>query len=471
VGTIAAGVAKGKADGVLISGHDGGTGASPLASIKYAGVPWELGLAETQQTLVMNDLRGRIRVQTDGGLKTGRDVAIAALLGADEFGFSTAPLVAMGCILMRVCHLNTCPVGIATQNPELRKRFAGQPEHVVQYLFFVAEELREILAKLGFRKVEDLVGRTDLLDWDRATTHWKAKSLDFSQLLYRPDLPHAIRHCEPQQHGLDQVLDVKLLEMARPALDTREKVELHLPIRNTDRTVGTILGSEVSIEHGEEGLPEDTITIHFTGSAGQSFGAFAPRGMTLWVHGDTNDYCGKGLCGAKIVVKVPEGATYDPAQNIITGNVALYGATAGEAYFQGIAGERFAVRNSGAQAVVEGVGDHGCEYMTGGRIVILGGTGRNFGAGMSGGFAYVLDPDGSFPTRVNPERIDLERLTGEDEEILQRMVRRHYEYTRSDRAEEVLRKWNSFAPKFVKVFPKDLKLALDARLNARTGDG
>jgi glutamate synthase domain-containing protein 2/glutamate synthase domain-containing protein 1/glutamate synthase domain-containing protein 3 len=471
VGTIAAGVAKGKADGVLISGHDGGTGASPLASIKYAGVPWEIGLAETQQTLVLNDLRGRIRVQTDGGLKTGRDVAIAALLGADEFGFSTAPLVALGCILMRVCHLNTCPVGIATQNPELRKRFAGQPDHVVQYLFFVAEEVREIMAKLGFRRLDDMIGRSDLLDWDRATSHWKAKGLDFTQLLHRPDVPHAIRHCEAQQHGLDQVLDMKLLEMARPTLDGGERVELHLPIRNTDRTVGTILGSELSRKHGEAGLPEDSITIHFTGSAGQSFGAFVPRGMTLWVHGDTNDYCGKGLSGGKIVVRVPDGAGYDPAQNIITGNVVLYGATSGEAYFQGVAGERFCVRNSGAQAVVEGVGDHGCEYMTGGRVVILGPTGRNFGAGMSGGFAYVLDLDGSFPNRVNAERIDLERLTAEDEEILQRMVRRHYEYTRSERAEEVLRKWNSFAPKFVKVFPKDLKLALEARLTARTGDG
>ncbi len=439
VGTIAAGVAMGKADGVLISGHVGGTGASPLASIKHAGLPWEIGLAETQQTLVLNDLRGRIRVQTDGGLKTGRDVAIAALLGADEFGFSTAPLVALGCILMRVCHLNTCPVGIATQNPELRKRFAGQPEHVVQYLFFIAEEVREIMAKLGFRQLDDMIGRTDLLDWDRANRHWKAKGLDFSELLFRPDVPFAIRHREAQQHGLDQVLDVKLLEMARPALERGEKVELHLPIRNTDRTVGTILGSELSRKLGEAGLPEDSITIHFTGSAGQSFGAFVPRGMTLWVHGDTNDSCGKGLSGGKIVVKVPEGATYDPAQNIITGNVVLYGATAGEAYFQGVAGERFCVRNSGAQAVVEGVGDHGCEYMTGGRVVILGPTGRNFGAGMSGGFAYVLDLDGSFASRVNAERIDLERLTAEDEEILQRMVRRHYEYTRSERAEEVLR--------------------------------
>jgi glutamate synthase (ferredoxin) len=471
VGTIAAGVAKGKADGVLISGHDGGTGASPLASIKYAGVPWELGLAETQQTLVLNDLRGRIRVQTDGGLKTGRDVAIAALLGADEFGFSTAPLVAMGCILMRVCHLNTCPVGIATQNTELRKRFAGQPEHVVQYLFFVAEEVRELMAKLGYRKLDDMIGHVERLDWDRATKHWKARGLDFSQLLFKPDVDHAIHHCEAQDQGLDKVLDVQLLELAKPALSDGEKVELHLPIRNTDRTVGTILGSELSRLHGEAGLPEDSITIRFTGSAGQSFGAFVPRGMTLWVYGETNDYCGKGLSGGKLVVRVPEGASFDPAENIITGNVALYGATAGEAYFQGIAGERFGVRNSGASAVVEGVGDHGCEYMTGGRIVVLGPTGRNFAAGMSGGFAYVLDPDGSFPSRVNPERVDLERLSSEDEEILQRLVRRHYEYTRSARADDVLRKWNSYAPKFVKVFPKDLKLALEARINAGTGNG
>jgi glutamate synthase (NADPH/NADH) large chain len=471
VGTIAAGVAKGKADGVLISGHDGGTGASPLASIKYAGLPWEIGLAETQQTLVLNDLRGRIRVQTDGGLKTGRDVAIAALLGADEFGFSTAPLVAMGCILMRVCHLNTCPVGIATQNAELRKRFAGQPEHVVRYLFFVAEELREIMARLGYRRVDDMVGHVERLDWDRATQHWKARGLDFSELLHKPDVPFAIRHCEPQSHALDQVLDMKLLEMARPALESGDRVELHLPIHNTDRTVGTILGSELSQKYGATGLPDDTVTIHFTGSAGQSFGAFVPRGMTLWVHGDTNDYCGKGLSGGRIVVRAPDGATFDPAQNIITGNVVLYGATAGEAYFHGVAGERFCVRNSGANAVAEGIGDHGCEYMTGGHVVVLGPTGRNFGAGMSGGFAYVLDLDGGFPSRVNPERVDLETLTDDDEEVLQRLVRRHYEYTRSERAEEVLRKWNSFAPRFVKVFPKDLKLALEARISTRTGDG
>jgi glutamate synthase domain-containing protein 2/glutamate synthase domain-containing protein 1/formylmethanofuran dehydrogenase subunit C len=471
VGTIAAGVAKGKADGVLISGHDGGTGASPLASIKHAGLPWEIGLAETQQTLVLNDLRGRIRVQTDGGLKTGRDVAIAALLGADEFGFSTAPLVAMGCILMRVCHLNTCPVGIATQNPVLRQRFAGQPEHVVQYLFFVAEDLREIMAKLGFRTVAEMIGRADRLSVDGAVRHWKAKGLDFSELLHRPDVPFAIRNSESQDHRLEQVLDMRLLELARPALERGEAVELHLPIHNTDRTVGTILGSEVSRKYGAEGLPDETITLHFTGSAGQSFGAFVPRGMSLWVHGDTNDYCGKGLSGGRIVVRVPEGATFDPAENIITGNVVLYGATSGEAYFQGLAGERFCVRNSGAHAVVEGVGDHGCEYMTGGRVVVLGATGRNFAAGMSGGFAYVLDLDGSFPGRVNAERVDLDPLTAEDEEIIQRMVRRHFEYTRSERADDVLRKWNSYAPKFVKVFPRDLKLALEARIRARTGDG
>jgi glutamate synthase (NADPH/NADH) large chain len=471
VGTIAAGVAKGKADGVLISGHDGGTGASPLASIKYAGLPWEIGLAETQQTLVLNDLRGRIRVQTDGGLKTGRDVTIAALLGADEFGFSTAPLVALGCILMRVCHLNTCPVGIATQNPVLRERFAGLPEHVVQYFFFVAEEVRENMSRLGFRTVDEMIGRVERLGVDGAVRHWKARGLDFAELLHKPDVPFAIRHCERQDHGLDRALDVRLLELAAPALERGEKVEIALPIRNTDRTVGTILGSELSRRHGSDGLPDETIVMRFQGSAGQSLGAFLPRGVTIHVEGDTNDYCGKGLSGGRIVVRVPDGAGFDPAENIITGNVVLYGATAGEAYFQGVAGERFCVRNSGADAVVEGVGDHGCEYMTGGRVVVLGRTGRNFAAGMCGGFAYVLDLDGSFPGRVNAERVDLEPLNQEDEAIVQRLVRRHFEYTRSERAEEVLRKWNSYAPKFVRVFPKDLKLALEARLNARTGDG
>jgi len=473
VGTIAAGVSKGKADGVLISGHDGGTGASPQASIKYAGLPWEIGLAETQQTLVLNDLRGRIRVQTDGGLKTGRDVAIAALLGADEFGFSTAPLVAMGCILMRVCHLNTCPVGIATQNPELREKFSGLPEHVVQYFAFVAEETREYMAKLGFRTMDEMIGQMQRLDMNRAVGHWKARGLDFSDILHKPDAPFAIHHCEEQTLGEDlaEVLDMELLERAAPALERGEKVEIELPIRNTDRTVGTILGSEVSLAKGEAGLPDGTIEIRFRGSAGQSFGAFVPRGMTLCVEGDTNDYAGKGLCGGILSVRVPDGSPFDPAENVITGNTVLYGATSGEAYFNGLAGERFCVRNSGANAVVEGVGDHGCEYMTGGNVVVLGPTGRNFGAGMCGGFAFILDEDGSFPSRVNAGRIELRELTTEDEELIQRMVRRHFQYTRSKRADDVLRKWNSYAPKFVKVFPTDLKMALDARLEAHTGDG
>jgi glutamate synthase domain-containing protein 2/glutamate synthase domain-containing protein 1/glutamate synthase domain-containing protein 3 len=473
VGTIAAGVSKGKADGVLISGHDGGTGASPQASIKYAGLPWEIGLAETQQTLVLNDLRGRIRVQTDGGLKTGRDVVIAALLGADEFGFSTAPLVALGCILMRVCHLNTCPVGIATQDPALRKRFAGTPESVVRYFLFVAREVRELMAKLGFRTVDEMIGQVDRIDVEPAVNHWKRKGLDFSEILYKPDVPHAIRNCEKQALAdeLEGVLDTQLLEMAAPALERGEKVEIELPIRNTDRTVGTILGSEVSRKYGEAGLPDDTVTLRFRGSAGQSLGAFCTRGLTFVVEGDANDYCGKGLCGAKIVVKVPAGSTFDPGSNIITGNVVLYGATGGEAYFQGVAGERFCVRNSGAWAVVEGVGDHGCEYMTGGRAVILGRTGRNFGAGMSGGIAYVLDEDGGFPSRVNTETVDLDPLDAEDLETLQRMVRNHFRYTRSAKADDVLRKWETVAPKFVKVFPRDYKRALADRIQAESGNG
>jgi glutamate synthase (ferredoxin) len=364
-------------------------------------------------------------------------------------------------------------VGIATQNPVLRRRFAGQPEHVIRYLFFVAEEVREIMARLGFRTLDEMTGRVDRLEVDSAIRHWKARGLDFSALLHKPDVSHAIRHCEKQrlEDELTRVLDVRLLELARPALESGEPVRIELPIHNTNRTVGTILGSEVSRRYGAEGLPEDTIDLRFEGSAGQSFGAFAPRGITLRVSGDTNDYCGKGLSGGKIIVRVPAGARFEPAENIITGNVVLYGATAGEAYFQGVAGERFCVRNSGAQAVVEGVGDHGCEYMTGGRVVVLGRTGRNFGAGMCGGYAYVLDEDGSFPERVNAERVELDPLDAEDEEVLQRLLRRHFEYTRSTRAEEVLRKWNAYAPMFVKVFPKDLRLALEARLQARTGDG
>jgi glutamate synthase (NADPH/NADH) large chain len=473
VGTIAAGVSKGKADGVLISGMDGGTGASPQASIKYAGMPWEIGLAETQQTLVLNDLRGRIRVQADGGLKTGRDVAVAALLGADEFGFSTAPLVAMGCILMRVCHLNTCPVGIATQDPVLRERFAGTPESVVQYFLWVAEELREIMAELGFRTMNEMIGHCEHLDVGKAVNHWKQRGLDFSDLLHRPEVPHAIHNSEGQllAQELEHVLDQKLLRMAAPALERGEKVEIEVPICNTDRTVGTILGSEVSIRYGPDGLPEDTVVMKLRGSAGQSLAAFCTSGLTFDVEGDTNDYCGKGLCGAKIIVRVPAGSTFDPASNIITGNVVLYGATSGEAYFQGVAGERFCVRNSGAHAVVEGVGDHGCEYMTGGIAVVLGPTGRNFGAGMSGGIAYVLDEAGDFTGRVNHETVELDPLDEQDLETLQRMVRRHFQYTRSEKADEVLRKWESTAPRFVKVFPKDYKRALNERIAAESGNG
>ncbi|MEE3330671.1 MAG: glutamate synthase large subunit [Myxococcota bacterium] len=474
VGTIAAGVSKGKADGVLISGHDGGTGASPQASIKYAGLPWEIGLAETQQTLVLNDLRGRIRVQTDGGLKTGRDVVIAALLGADEFGFSTAPLVAMGCILMRVCHLNTCPVGIATQDPVLRERFAGEPESVVRYLMFIAEEAREYMAELGFRSVNEMVGHVEKLDMNRAITHWKSSGLDFSDLLYKPDVPHSIYNDGRQtlNEDLADVLDMRLLELAKPALERGEKVHVELPIRNIDRTAGTILGSEVSLKYGSEGLPEDTISIKFKGSAGQSMGAFCTKGMTFEVEGDANDYLGKGLCGAKIIVRVPDGSTFDPATSIIAGNVVLYGATSGEAYFQGLAGERFCVRNSGASAVVEGVGEHACEYMTGGNVVVLGSTGRNFAAGMSGGIAYVLDEDGHFVSRVNPATVDLDDpLDAEDIDTIQRMLRRHFQYTRSEKADNVLRKWETYAPKFVKVFPRDYKRALSDRIAAESGNG
>ena len=473
VGTIAAGVAKGKADGVLISGMDGGTGASPLASIKHAGLPWEIGLAETQQTLVLNDLRARIRVQTDGGLKTGRDVAIAALLGADEFGFSTAPLVALGCILMRVCHLNTCPVGIATQDPVLRKRFAGTPESVVQYFLWVAQELREIMAELGFRRVDDMIGRVEFLEVENAVNHWKQKGLDFSDILQRPDVPHAIYNCERQALAaeLEEVADAELLKLARPALERREKVLIEREIRNTERTLGTILGSEVSRRYGEEGLPDNTITLRLRGSAGQSLAAFCTKGLSFEVEGETNDYCGKGLCGARIAVRVPRGSSFDPAENIITGNVVLYGATSGEAYFQGLAGERFCVRNSGASAVVEGVGDHGCEYMTGGVVVVLGRTGRNFAAGMSGGIAYVLDEDGQFATRVNTETVDLDPLQDSDLEVIERMVRRHFQYTRSRKAEEVLRKWDDLARRFVKVFPRDYKRAQSERIAAGSGNG
>jgi glutamate synthase (ferredoxin) len=459
VGTIAAGVSKAHADVVLISGHDGGTGASPLSSIKHAGGPWELGLAETHQTLVLNNLRSRIYVETDGQLKTGRDVAIAALLGAEEFGFATAPLVVLGCILMRVCHLNTCPVGVATQDPRLRERFTGNPDHVVNFMRFIAMELREIMAKLGFRKLDDMVGRTDkLIPW-KAIEHWKAKGLDLTPILHQPEAgPEVGRYRQQDQdHGLDKSLDVtKLLDICKPAIERGEKVKAELEIHNVNRVVGTITGSEITKKHGPNGLPEDTVQLKFNGSAGQSFGAFTPKGMTLELEGDANDYFGKGLSGGKLIVYKPKASTFKAEENMIVGNVALYGATGGEIFVGGMAGERFAVRNSGVNAVVESVGDHGCEYMTGGRVVILGRTGRNFAAGMSGGIAYVLDEAGDFASRCNMELVALEKLTDVDEiEELWKLIQRHQTYTKSERAALILGGWKSFVPKFVKVMPQD----------------
>jgi glutamate synthase (NADPH/NADH) large chain len=463
VGTIAAGVAKGKSDHVTIAGHDGGTGASPWSSIKHAGTPWELGLAETQQTLVLNRLRGRIAVQVDGQMKTGRDVVIGAILGADEFGFATAPLVVEGCIMMRKCHLNTCPVGVATQDPVLRRKFEGKPEHVVNYFFFVAEEARELMARLGVRSLDELIGRTELLDMRKGIEHWKARGLDFSRIFHMPKMPAEVarRHCEQQAHGLEKALDNRLIELAQPALERGEKVTIDIPIRNINRTVGTMLSYQIARRYGHEGLPDDTIHIRLAGSAGQSFGAFLAKGVTLDLVGDTNDYCGKGLSGGRISVQPSPKFRGEPSENIITGNVVLYGAIAGEAYFRGVAGERFAVRNSGAQAVVEGVGDHGCEYMTGGVVVVLGMTGRNFAAGMSGGYAYVLDVDGEFARRCNPAMVDLEPLAeAEDEQRLKRLVENHARYTGSKRAHEILAAWAQHRAKFVKVFPKEYRRAL-----------
>jgi glutamate synthase (ferredoxin) len=461
VGTIAAGVAKAHADVVLISGHDGGTGASPLSSIKHAGAPWELGLAETHQTLVMNNLRSRIYVETDGQLKTGRDVAVAALLGAEEFGFATAPLVVLGCIMMRVCHLNTCPVGVATQDPRLRERFAGNPDHVVNFMRFIAQELREIMARLGFRTVNEMIGRTDkLVPW-KAIEHWKAKGLDLTPILHRPEAgPEVGRYRQiDQDHGLDKSLDVtRLLDICEPAIERGERVHADLPIRNVNRVVGTIVGSEITKKWGPNGLPEDTVHIKFNGSAGQSFGAFIPKGMRLELEGDANDYFGKGLSGGRIIVYPPKGSTFVAEENIIIGNVALYGATAGEIFVRGVAGERFAVRNSGVNAVVEAVGDHGCEYMTGGRVIVLGKTGRNFAAGMSGGIAYVLDEAGDFNRRVNLQLVGLEKLADTDEiEEVWKMIQRHQTCTKSERAAKVLANWDGMVPKFVKVIPHDYK--------------
>lgn len=465
VGTVAAGVAKGKADVVLISGYEGGTGASPLTSLKHAGIPWELGLAETHQTLVIHNLRNRIVVQTDGQIKTGRDVAIAALLGAEEFGIATTALIAAGCIMMRVCHLNTCPVGIATQDPRLRAKFAGKPEHVVSLFTFIAEELREIMAKLGFRTLTEMVGQVDRLNIHQAVDHWKAEGLDISTLLHKPQVPANISiHCtEKQNHGLDKALDNELIRLAEPAIERGEPVQISLPIRNINRTVGTTLGYRVTKKWGGQGLPDDTITINFTGSCGQSFAAFVPAGITMRVEGDANDYFGKGLSGGHISVRPPTSATFVAENNIIIGNVALYGATTGEAFIRGKAGERFCVRNSGAMAVVEGVGDHGCEYMTQGVVVIIGQTGRNFAAGMSGGLAFVLDEDGTFPIRCNKDMVYLEPLELEtDIETVQSLLKKHIETTGSEKAELVLMNWKTQQAKFVKVLPKDYKRVLEA---------
>ncbi|HMM54975.1 MAG TPA: glutamate synthase-related protein [Candidatus Desulfobacillus sp.] len=476
VGTVAAGVAKAKADHVVIAGHDGGTGASPISSIKHAGTPWELGLAETQQTLVLNRLRGRIRVQADGQMKTGRDVVIGALLGADEFGFATAPLVVEGCIMMRKCHLNTCPVGVATQDPVLRQRFTGQPEHVVNYFFFVAEEARELMAQMGVRSFDELIGRADLLDMREGIDHWKARGLDFSRIFHMPEVPAAVarRHCETQDHNLDKALDHELIARAGPALEKGRKVSFEIKVRNRNRSVGTMLSHEVAVRHGHAGLPDDTLRIRLAGTAGQSFGAFLARGITLELTGEANDYVGKGLSGGRIVVRPPQAFRGKPCENIIVGNTVLYGAIEGEAFFRGVAGERFCVRNSGATAVVEGTGDHGCEYMTGGTVVVLGQTGRNFAAGMSGGIAYVLDEDESFARRCNlsmaklekvqpaPEQADdgMRHRDSADETLLKGLIERHLAETGSEMARRLLSDWPRFRARFVKVFPNEYRRAL-----------
>jgi len=491
VGTVAAGVAKARADHVTISGFEGGTGASPLTSIKHAGSPWEIGLAETHQTLVANRLRGRIAVQVDGGIRTGRDVVIGALLGADEFGFATAPLISMGCIMMRKCHLNTCPVGIATQDPVLRAKFKGKPEHVINYFFFVAEEVREYMAALGFRTFDEMIGQSDVLDKEQAIRHWKARGLDFSKLFYKPEVDSsvAIYHCEPQNHGLENVLDRKLIELAKPALEERKPVRHELKITNRDRAVGAMLSGEIAKRYGHEGLREDTIWLSFEGTAGQSFGAWLAHGVTLDLVGEANDYVGKGLSGGKIIVRPHPNSGVKPEESIIVGNTVLYGAISGECYFRGVAGERFAVRNSGAVAVVEGTGDHGCEYMTGGVVVVLGPTGRNFAAGMSGGIAYVLDEDGTFEHRCNLAMIDLEPIEAEEEvmrrlsnqggdleshglvdilsdmdrkdaERLHQLIERHARYTNSAKARMILADWRNWLPKFKKVMPVEYREAL-----------
>jgi len=483
VGTVAAGVSKARADHVTISGYDGGTGASPLTSIKHAGSPWEIGLAETHQTLTLNRLRGRIAVQVDGGIRTGRDVIVGALLGADEFGFSTAPLIAAGCIMMRKCHLNTCPVGVATQDPVLRAKFAGKPEYVTNYFFFVAEEVRELMAGLGFRTFDEMIGRSDTLDKDRAIDHWKANGLDFSRIFHKPEMGPdvAVHQCEAQDHHLGEVLDRRLIEACAPALDERRAVKLDLEIRNTDRATGTMLSGRIAKRYGHEGLEDDTIWITFRGTAGQSFGAWGAAGLTLDLIGEANDYVGKGLSGAHLIVRPPGDAAIVAAESIIVGNTVLYGAISGECFICGVAGERFAVRNSGATAVVEGLGDHGCEYMTGGVVVVLGETGRNFAAGMSGGVAYVLDEAGNFAERCNQAMVelqpveaeedvlaltahqsgdleshglvDLTDMTQHDAERLRQLITEHLHYTGSARAGAILDNWSDYVARFVKVMP------------------
>ncbi|HLL89918.1 MAG TPA: glutamate synthase large subunit, partial [Tepidisphaeraceae bacterium] len=472
VGTIAAGVAKGKADHILIAGDGGGTGASPLTSIKYAGLPWELGLSETQQTLVLNDLRGRIILQTDGQIKTGRDVVVGALLGAEEFGFSTGPLIAQGCIMMRVCHLNTCPVGIATQDPELRKKFAGKPEHVVNFMFFVAEEVREYMAQMGFRSMKEVIGQAQLLEFADLAGHWKAKHLDLSVVLHKPDVGPkvAVRNVTGQDHGLDAALDNKLIELARPAIERGEKVRAELAIANTNRTVGTMLSAEIARKHGLAGLPDGTVHFKFNGSAGQSLGCFLAKGVTLELEGDANDYVGKGISGGRVVVYPPKNSTFKSEENIIAGNVIAYGAIAGEIYLRGVVGERCCVRNSGVEAVVEGVGDHGCEYMTGGRVVVIGPTGRNFAAGMSGGIAYVFDTSGQFRDLCNLEMVDLEKPDKpEDVDTLRRLLTNHHELTGSTVAKAILDDFENELRWFVKVMPTDYRRVLEnkAAIDAR----
>ena len=463
VGTIAAGVAKAKADVILISGFDGGTGASPLTSLKHAGLPWELGIAEAQQTLVMNNLRGRVVMECDGQLKTGRDVAIACLLGAEEFGFSTAPLVASGCIMMRACHLNTCPVGIATQDPELRKNFKGKPEHVINFMYFVAQELREIMSKLGFRTVDEMVGQSQKINMEDAVKNYKTKGINLSKILYKPDVPEntPLKNNTKQDHNLENVLDFTILKEAKLAIEKKVKMSLSYEIKNTDRTVGTIVSNEISKLYGAKGLPKDTLKLNFKGAAGQSFGAFGAHGLTLTVSGNTNDYFGKGLSGSKIIVKVPEEASFKSEENVITGNVALYGATAGEAYINGIAGERFCVRNSGATAVVEGVGDHGCEYMTGGTAIILGDIGRNFAAGMSGGVAYIYKSKKFDKRNFNHEMIEFENPSNQDLDLVKKLIENHFTYTSSKIAEKFLNNWEKESKNIIKIMPTEYKLALE----------